>query len=236
LDAGRSAIADKSESAVVARNTAGALRAADAARRADDLAQQARSLQDELDTGQPAIDAASVDLAIRTAALETLRAQLSASLADVTFRAMALGTIAAGTGATPSPVALAAIPAAYLDLYQGAASVCPGLSWTVLAAIGAIESGHGRSSAPGVHAGANFAGAMGPMQFLAPTWAAYGVDGGGDGIRDPYDPADAIYGAANYLCANGAGDPARLTGAIWDYNHADWYVVSVLDLSARYGG
>ena len=123
----------------------------------------------------------------------------------------------------------------YLNLYKSAAGACPGLSWTVLAAVGSTRSTHGRTAAPGVRDGANFAGAMGPMQFLAPTWAAYGLDGGGDGIADVYDPADAVFGASNYLCANGAGDPARLAGAIWAYNHADWYVRGVLDLAIRYG-
>ncbi|MFD0852900.1 lytic transglycosylase domain-containing protein, partial [Actinomadura adrarensis] len=32
----------------------------------------------------------------------------------------------------------------YLDLYKQAARTCPGLSWTVLAAIGQVESDHGR--------------------------------------------------------------------------------------------
>jgi membrane-bound lytic murein transglycosylase B len=85
-----------------------------------------------------------------------------------------------------------------------------------------------------VHQGENVAGAMGPMQFLAPTWAAYGVDATGDGVRDVYNPADAVFGAANYLCATGAGRPAALRGALWAYNHADWYVDMVLELAGRY--
>lgn len=121
-----------------------------------------------------------------------------------------------------------------LRLYQAAAQTCPGLSWTVLAAIGKIESDHGRSTAPGVHSGENFAGAGGPMQFLAGTWAAYGVDGDGDGVANRYDPADAVYGAANYLCGSGAGNPGSLRRAIFAYNHADWYVNEVLALAARY--
>ena len=43
------------------------------------------------------------------------------------------------------------------------------------------------------------------MQFMPATWAAYGVDGDHDGDRDINDPADSIFGAAHYLCANGAG-------------------------------
>jgi len=97
-----------------------------------------------------------------------------------------------------------------------------------------VESDHGRSQLAGVLAGANSAGAMGPMQFLAATWAAYGVDGDRDGVTSAYSPTDAIWGAANYLCANGAGDPARLRDAIWAYNHASWYVDQVLAIAAGY--
>lgn len=143
----------------------------------------------------------------------------------------------AATGSLrPAPTALATatIPPDVLALYGQAAATCDGLSWLVLAGIGAVESGHGTSTAPGVHSGANVAGAMGPMQFLAGTWAAYGVDGDGDGVRDVYNPADAIFGAANYLCASGAGDTATLRRALWTYNHADWYVEQVLQLAARY--
>ncbi len=69
---------------------------------------------------------------------------------------------------------------------------------------------------------------------IAGTWAAYGVDGDGDGVSDAYNNLDAVWGAANYLCASGAGDPARLRGAIWAYNHADWYVDKVLAQAAAY--
>jgi hypothetical protein len=134
----------------------------------------------------------------------------------------------------PSTLAAATVPAGHLSLYGRAAATCKGLPWTILAAVGAVESSHGQSTAAGVHSGANFAGAMGPMQFLAGTWAAYGVDGDGDGVRDVYNQADAVFGAANYLCARGAGDVTTLRSAVWDYNHADWYVDLVLQLAARY--
>lgn len=120
-------------------------------------------------------------------------------------------------------------------LYQGAATSCPGLSWTVLAAIGKVESDHGRSVEAGVHTGENSAGAAGPMQFLAGTWASYGIDADGDGIADRYEPADAVYGAARYLCANGGGTASGLHDAIYAYNHAEWYVQDVLRQAAAYG-
>ncbi|TDB83783.1 hydrolase Nlp/P60 [Actinomadura sp. 7K534] len=146
---------------------------------------------------------------------------------------------AAGTGSelagAPTAEAKRDIPPAYLRWYLDAAQTCPGLPWNVLAAIGKIESDHGRSTMPGVQSGENHAGAGGPMQFLAPTWAAHGADGDHDGHKDRYNPADAIHGAANYLCANGAGKGGKhLRRAIWHYNHADWYVRKVLAQAARY--
>jgi membrane-bound lytic murein transglycosylase B len=45
--------------------------------------------------------------------------------------------------------------------------------------------------------------AVGPMQFLPRTWARYGADGNGDGVRDPHQLDDAALAAARYLCADG---------------------------------
>ena len=59
-----------------------------------------------------------------------------------------------GTGGTePSQAAIAEIPSDYLSLYRAAASVCPGLDWTILAAIGDAESKHGRGSGEGIKDG-----------------------------------------------------------------------------------
>jgi hypothetical protein len=152
------------------------------------------------------------------------------------FAALMTGVI--GSDA-PSQEAAADIPADFLTLYQAAADTCPGLSWTVLAAIGKVETDHGRLRAPGVTSGANFAGAAGPMQFgiggkAGNTWAAYGIDGSQppDGVANVYDPADAIHSAARYLCANGA--PQQLDQALFAYNHAGWYVDKVLAQAQRY--
>jgi len=61
------------------------------------------------------------------------------------------------------------------------------------------------------------------MQFMPPTWRAYGMGGN---IRND---RDAIMGAANYLKASGAAQgPAGLRRALWAYNHSDYYVNSVL--------
>jgi hypothetical protein len=120
-------------------------------------------------------------------------------------------------------------PSTYRELYQQSARYCPGLSWTVLAAIGQVESGHGRNVGP------SSAGALGPMQFLPSTWSWAGVDGDGDGKADIMSPYDAVPAAALYLCRAGAGRGGRaLYAAIFSYNHADWYVREVLALAARY--
>jgi len=101
--------------------------------------------------------------------------------------------------AAPSPVAAADVPAALLGLYQRSAALCPGVSWTVLAGIGKLESDHNRPA--GQHSSA---GAAGPMQFLPSTWTRYGLDGDHDGTANPFDPADAVPATALYLCALGA--------------------------------
>ncbi|MHB8296534.1 MAG: C40 family peptidase, partial [Acidimicrobiales bacterium] len=138
--------------------------------------------------------------------------------------------------APPIPASRASIPPAYLVLYRAAAATCPGLPWSVLAAIGTVESDNGQSTLPGVHSGANVAGAMGPLQFEEATFAAYAypVPPGGASPPSPYDPTDAVYAAARDLCANGASGGRDIPRAVWMYNHATWYVNAVLALAARY--
>ncbi len=121
-------------------------------------------------------------------------------------------------------------PATYLELFkQSAADFCPGLSWTVLAAIGQIESGDGSNVGP------SSAGALGPMQFLPATWQEWGITAFGEsGPPNIMDPYDAVPAAARLLCAAGAGTPAGLPGAIFAYNHATWYVNEVLGLAREY--
>lgn len=120
----------------------------------------------------------------------------------------------------------------YLQLFRAsAATYCPQISWTILAAIGQIESGDGQNVGP------SSAGALGPMQFLPSTWAEWGIDGFGPaGPPDIMNPLDAVPSAARMLCADGAssGTPAGLRQAIFAYNHADWYVEQVLALAAQY--
>jgi hypothetical protein len=122
-------------------------------------------------------------------------------------------------------------PSTYLQLFKAsAARYCPGLSWTVLAAIGQIESGDGTNVGP------SSAGALGPMQFLPSTWQVWGTDGFGQtGPPDIMNPYDAVPSAARLLCADGAAAGGQsLAGAIFGYNHANWYVSEVLALAAQY--
>ena len=121
-------------------------------------------------------------------------------------------------------------PSNYLQLFQAsAARYCPGLSWTVLAAIGQIESGDGSNNGP------SSAGALGPMQFLPSTWQEWGITAFGEtGSPDIMNPFDAVPAAARLLCAAGAGSAGGLRGAIFAYNHATWYVNEVLALAQEY--
>ena len=124
---------------------------------------------------------------------------------------------------TPIPAKIKALYTAAADRYH--------LPWTLLAGIGMEETGHG------AHTATSTAGAQGLMQFMPATWAAYGVDGDGDGHADIHTAADSIYSAANYLTASGV--TAGVEGvrrAIFAYNHADWYVNDVLYYAAAYGG
>jgi hypothetical protein len=149
-----------------------------------------------------------------------------------------MGSISLTSQGEPGGVSALAendIPPGYLALYQQAARRY-GLDWSILAGIGRMECDHGRDPDPScsTHGAVNGAGAGGPMQFLASTWALYGVDGDGDGVADRWDAADAIFSAANYLHASGA--PGDYRQAIYAYNHAAWYVAEVERWAARYRG
>jgi membrane-bound lytic murein transglycosylase B len=138
-----------------------------------------------------------------------------------------------GVGATPgsaftipnlpsSACAATGVPPVLVPIYQ-AASAQYGLGPqgpAILAGINAVETNFGSNLGP------SSAGAVGWMQFMPSTWESYGVDANGDGVRDPNNPEDAIFAAAGYLAA--AGMPADTYGAIFAYNHADWYVSEVL--------
>jgi murein DD-endopeptidase MepM/ murein hydrolase activator NlpD len=111
------------------------------------------------------------------------------------------------------------IPPFLLPIYLAAADRY-GVPWEVLAAINEIETDYGRDLR------VSTAGATGWMQLLPASWRRYGLDADADGASDPYDPADAIFTAARYLRAAGAA--ADLRKALFAYDHADWYVDTVL--------
>ncbi len=166
------------------------------------------------------------------------------------------------------------IPAIALAAYQRAESLIGSvdrqchLTWQLVAAIGRVESDHGRFDGSslgedgvaspaiigpvldGSHAtslvrdtdaglldgDARFDRAVGPLQFIPSTWGSVGVDGDGDGTRDPQDIDDAALGAAVYLCS-GEEDLATQRGAraaVYRYNHSDSYVEVVLAIRDDY--
>ena len=135
------------------------------------------------------------------------------------------------TRSSPAPPPTAS-PSAALAAYQRAAQVIDAadpscnIEWPLVAAIGRVESDHGRYggntldsegvSRPGIYGipldGSNgtqritdtdagqydndksFDRAVGPMQFIPSTWSVVGVDGDGDGKRNPQDIDDAALG------------------------------------------
>ncbi len=157
--------------------------------------------------------------------LATLQAQVTAVLGS------SVQIVVLRSQAPATAVPTGTVPTNYIQLFKAsAADYCPGLSWTVLAAIGQIESNDGQNMGP------SSAGALGPMQFLPATWAAWGIDGFGQtGPPNVMNPYDAVPAAARLLCADGAAAGGQsLYNAIFDYNHADWYVREVLSLAAEY--
>lgn len=97
--------------------------------------------------------------------------------------------------------------------YYAEAEAATGVPWSVLAAIHHVETRFGSIQ------GDSHAGAQGPMQFMPPTWDAYGEG-------DVRDPRDAILAAGRYLAASGAPDDLR--AAVFAYNRSDRYVEAVL--------
>jgi membrane-bound lytic murein transglycosylase B len=139
-----------------------------------------------------------------------------------------------GTTTAPDPTALAipslpasscaatGVPPVLVPIYRRAAATY-GLGPegpAVLAGINEVET------AFGTNLNVSSAGALGWMQFIPSSWEMYGVDANGDGVKDPYNPEDAIFAAAGYLSV--AGMPGNTYDAIFAYNHADWYVEEVL--------
>jgi murein DD-endopeptidase MepM/ murein hydrolase activator NlpD len=103
---------------------------------------------------------------------------------------LAVDAAALGAAAQLRP---GAVPAAYEPLLHRAAQTCPGITAPLLAAQIEVESGwNPRAVSP--------AGAQGLAQFMPATWAGEGLDGDGDGVRDPFQPTDAIASQASFMC------------------------------------
>ena len=162
----------------------------------------------------PVADRGSATVTAAAALLLLLLAAVAGAVAGIT------GQEASACTAQPAASSAAAsIPSDYLADFKAAGTEY-GIPWTVLAAIGEVESGDGQDDGP------SSAGALGPMQFLPSTWKLYG-DGG-----NIMDPADAIPAAARLLVASGA--PGNLQQAVFSYNHSSAYVTDVLSWAARY--
>jgi membrane-bound lytic murein transglycosylase B len=138
------------------------------------------------------------------------------------------------TGCRPKPTraAVADVPRGYLRLYCKA-GVRYRIPWPVLAAIGKVESDHGRVRLLGVRSGSNWAGACGPMQIGCVPGSKAGNAWARDGHGRPHDPANAIPAAARYLVDHGAR--RDLDRAIYAYNHSRSYVARVKQLARQYG-
>ncbi|GAA5042246.1 lytic transglycosylase domain-containing protein [Nocardia callitridis] len=176
------------------------------------------------------------------------------------------GTVPLGTLELPRSGGALGIPEIVLAAYRNAelalASTMPGcgVSWSLLAGIGRIESGHasgGHTDAAGTtttpiygptldgtlpdnevirSADGGYVRAVGPMQFLPSTWTHYASDGNGDGVADPNNVFDAALGAGKYLCSGGMNlrDPAQELRAVLRYNNSMSYAANVLGWSASY--
>ena len=176
----------------------------------------------------PALPRVAKPLAGVAAALAGLGVLLVIAIVALLFGVQQQPSCAATTGPPE------AIPGQPIPAY-----LVPALPWRGRGATGSARAGPpcwprstGSSRRFGQNPGTSSAGAIGWMQFMPATWAKYGVDANVDGKRDPYDPQDAIYGAANYLHASGA--PGDWQRAIWAYNHAQWYIDEVLAAADQY--
>jgi len=155
----------------------------------------------------------------------------AAGLLFVVLAAVAVALVFGGSAAAcegGEVGSVGGVPARLAPIYRQAAARY-GLGErgpSILAAINWVETDFGANT------GSSSAGAVGWMQFLPESWATYGVDANGDGVRDPANPWDAIFAAARLLRASGA--PGDWQAAIYSYNHAQWYVEKVEAAAERF--
>lgn len=110
------------------------------------------------------------------------------------------------------------------DLVKQAAKAF-NIDWKILEAVWQIESGKSWDTSV-----KSYAGAQGPMQFMPATFKHYSIDGNGDGVKDIYNATDAVYSGANYLAKSGL-DQGKVDQALFNYNHANWYVQKVKNIA-----
>lgn len=159
----------------------------------------------------------------------------------------------AGTAGALSTLSTNGIPSAALYAYHHAetllADADPGckLPWNLVAAIGRVESNHGRSgggtlSADGVMTPTSTDTAKGPGSLLGPfrltkkVWDGAAIDSDGDGSTNPWDIDDAATTAGIFLCS-GEGDLSTDPGAraaVKRYNDTPSYVDLVMKVSSSY--
>ncbi|MFX0578469.1 lytic murein transglycosylase [Nocardia nepalensis] len=230
-----------------------------------------------------------IDLIKESARRSRRKARIMVTLRPATLPLLAIaGMILSGTAVAASPPAWAAdsagaapaagstevqpsvpgIPAIAMAAYRNAERMIArsdpgcGLSWSLLAGIGRIESGHANGGSTDVHGttlspilgpvldgslpgneviasgSGGYVRAIGPMQFLPSTWSAYAADGDGDGDANPNNLFDAALAAGKYLCVGGLDlrDPNQQEQAVLRYNHSAAYASNVLGWAAAYRG
>jgi uncharacterized membrane protein YgcG len=175
----------------------------------------------------------------------------------------------AGAAGTMTTLATNGIPSAALYAYHHAQTLLADadagckLPWNLIAAIGRVESNHGRTNGnvltvegvakPGIFGTSNKAvkdtdngtidknaeldRPVGPMQILPSTWKKLGVDSDADGSKDPQDIDDAATTTGVFLCS-GTGDLSTTDGvrsAVTRYNNSADYTHLVMKVSEAYG-
>ena len=149
-----------------------------------------------------------------------------------------------GTPAGPGPSNVTGVPQNLLSIFEGAAQQY-GLGsdgWAYLAALNYAESTFGTSNLPGVHSGANSAGAAGPMQIGIGGQASDNWDTvvgelppnlpGGTQPPSVYNEVDAVYAGAALLQRWGASGDWQ--AALWAWNPYPPEISQVTGLVAQY--
>ena len=134
-----------------------------------------------------------------------------------TVPASAMPVIGGGPARVAGQLTAAENPGTLLADYR-AAQAATGVGWSYLAAINFVETDFGRVAGP------SSAGAQGPMQFMAATWAIYGHG-------NIHRPRNAILAAGRLLAGNGAARSIR--SALYAYNPSWRYVDAVLRYARR---